>query len=129
MTISAKQLKTLASSFEKLADSLNKIANSLNARSAPSPKKPAPKRKSAKAPAKKSFPKKKPAKAKPQKVAKQPTKTDDVLQTIRRARNGLDTATLKKRTGFDGRTISNAVYKLRKENKIKSPKKGLYIKV
>jgi len=59
---------------------------------------------------------------------KQPTKMDVVLRVIRRARKGIDTATLLKRTGFDKRTISNALYKLKKDNKIKSLKKGSYTK-
>ncbi len=128
MTISKKTITTLAESFKKLADSINKIADSLDAQSAPAPKKSALKKKAAKSPAKKSSPKKKPAKAKPKTTAKKPTKTDVVLQTIGRARKGIDTATLKKRTGYDTRTISNAVYKLKKGNKIKSPKKGFYTK-
>ena len=42
------------------------------------------------------------------------------------ARQPLTTATLRKRTGFDTRRITNAVYRLTKENKIKSPAKGVY---
>ena len=128
MTISKKTLTTLSESFKKLADSINNISDSLDNWSASAPKKSALKKKAAKSPAKKSPQKKKPTKAKPQKAAKQPTKTDVVLQTIGRARKGIDTATLKKRTGYDTRTISNAVYKLKKGNKIISPKKGVYTK-
>ena len=126
MTVNVKQLQELAASLNDFAKALDQIAGSLGEQlaSAPAPEKPPLKKKTAKASAKKAATKKKPAKKK----AKQPTKMDVVLQTIRRARKGLDTATLQKRTGFDKRTISNSVYKLKKGNKIKSPKKGMYIK-
>ena len=134
----------MAASLNDFAKVLDQIAGSLSEQmaSAPVPEKPVLKKKTVKAPAKRSAPKKKPAKAKAKKPAtkkkvakekakkpaKQPTKMDVVLQTIRRARKGLDTAALQKRTGFDKRTISNSVYKLKKGNKIKSPKKGVYTK-
>ena len=130
MTVTTEHLKALAASLNNLAGTVDQIAKDLSEQPAPSPapKKSAPKKKSAKkAPAKKST-KRKPTKAKAKKDAQKTTKMDVVLTTIRRARKGVDTAELMKRTGFDKRTISNSVYKLKKNNMIKSPKKGMYIK-
>lgn len=110
-------LKALADGLKELARAIDQIAQGIGGQTASAP---APK---------KTVAKKKPAKAKPKKSTKAPTKLDVVFATIRRARKGLDTAELMKRTGFDKRTISNSVYKLKKSNKIKSPKKGIYIKI
>lgn len=131
MKIPAKHIHALAKSLNNLADAIDQILQNPDDQPAPAPKpkKASLKKKSVKTIAKKSAPKKKSAKAKAKKSAKKPTKIDVVLATIQRARNGIDTATLLKRTGFDKRTISNSIYKLKKENKIKSPKKGEYAKV
>jgi len=131
MAVNAKHLQELAASLNDLAKALDQIAGSLGGQSvpAPAPEKSAPKKKPAKAKVIKAAIKKKVTKKNAKKPAKQPTKLDVVLQTIRRARKELSVAELKKRTGFDLRTINNSVYKLKKGNKIKSPKKGIYTKV
>ena len=130
MPLTAKHLQSLATSLNSLADTINQIAQGLGEqpRQTSAPKKAVPSKKSAKAPVKKSAPKKKTAKAKPNKAAPKPTKTDIILETIRRTRKELTLAELNKRTGFGIRTINNAVYRLKKANKIKSPKKGIYTK-
>ncbi len=51
-----------------------------------------------------------------------------VLATIKRSRKGIDTATLKKKTGFKVRSVDNIIYRLKKEGKIKSAGRGLYVK-
>jgi len=63
-------------------------------------------------------------------AAKKTTKTaiDTVLAIIRRSKKGVSAATLKKKTGFNERLIHNNVYKLKKQGKIKSVGKGVYLK-
>jgi uncharacterized membrane protein len=82
--------------------------------------KPAAKRKAAKrAPARKRVAKKKPAKA---------TGTDVVLDFIAKSKKGVSTAQIKARTGYSERKIWDIVNRLKKQGKIKSEKKGLYMK-
>jgi predicted Rossmann fold nucleotide-binding protein DprA/Smf involved in DNA uptake len=64
-------------------------------------------------------------------VAKKPTKvpaSDTVLAIIKRSRKGVDTVALRKKTGFEGRKIRDIIYRLKKQGKIKSEGKGLYVK-
>jgi len=73
-------------------------------------------------------------KAKPVKkaIAKKPTRvssSDTVLGIIKRSRKGIDIAALKKKTGFEGRKIRDITYRLKKQGKIKTEGKGLYVKV
>jgi len=62
------------------------------------------------------------------KKVKKATATDTVLAIIKRSRKGIDTATLKKKTGFKVRSVENIIYRLKKEGKIKSEPKGIYVK-
>ncbi len=74
--------------------------------------------------------KKSTAKAKP-KVTKKPVKISaaaTVLAIIKRSRKGVDVATLKNKTGFESRKISNIVQRFKREGKIKSGGRGIYVK-
>ena len=62
------------------------------------------------------------------KKAAKATATDTVLAIIKRSRKGIDTTTLKKETGFKGRNVENTIYRLKKEGKIKSMGRGIYVK-
>ncbi len=81
-----------------------------------------------KAPAK---PKKKVAKKVVKKaVAKKPvTAVDTVLNIIRRSKKGISSAAIVEKTGFVPQKVHNIVYKLKKQGKIKSVGRGLYLKV
>ena len=71
------------------------------------------------------------AKAEKKAVAKKPAKlsaSGTVLAIIKRSRKGIDTATLEKKTDFKGRKIRNTIFRLRKQGKIKSAGRGLYVK-
>jgi hypothetical protein len=70
-------------------------------------------------PAKKRAPRKKPAKG---------TATDVVLNVIGRSKKGVSTAQIKAKTGFSERKIWDIVNRLKKQGKIKSEKKGVYMK-
>ena len=57
------------------------------------------------------------------------TATDTVLLVIKRSKNGVTTADIAEKTGYDRRKIANIIYTLRKLNKITSPSRGVYKKV
>ena len=54
------------------------------------------------------------------------TAIDTVLKIINRSSKGLDTASLRKKTGFEGRKIRDFVYNLKKQGKIKRDRNGFY---
>ncbi len=71
------------------------------------------------------------AKAVKKAVAKKPAKltaSGTVLAIVKRSRKGIDTATLEKKTGFEGRKIRDIIFRLRNQGKIKSEPKGIYVK-
>ncbi len=55
--------------------------------------------------------------------------SETVLATIKRSRKGVDKAALIKKTGFEDRKIRDITYRLRKQGKIKTEPKGIYVKV
>jgi len=78
-------------------------------------------------------PKAKPGKVKavkkaPSKKAAPATVADTVLAIIKRSKKGVDTAALMKKTSYNKKKISNLIFKLRKQGKIKSIGKGVYLK-
>jgi len=71
------------------------------------------------------------AKAVKKVVVKKPAKlsaSGTVLVIVKRSRKGIDIATLEKKTGFEGRKIRDIIFRLRKQGKIKSERKGIYVK-
>ena len=101
-----KELKKLAQKTDKMIKRLEKLEK---AQAAKKPK----------------------AKAAKKAIAKKPTKlsaSGTVLAIIKRSRKGIDTATLEKKTGFKGRKIRDTIFRLRKQGKIKSERKGIYVK-
>ena len=62
------------------------------------------------------------------KKAKPATAVDTVLAIIKRYKKGVGTVALMEKTGYNQKKISNLVYKLRKQIKIKSVGKGVYLK-
>ena len=102
MTV-AKDLKRLTQKTDKMIKQLDKLEKTQVAK----------KRKAKKAPAKK-----------PAKLSASGT----VLAIIKRSRKGVDKATLIKKTGFEDRKIRDITYRLRKQGKIKTEPKGIYVK-
>lgn len=119
-------LRTLANGIETLAKKVDELSKSGGSGKA---KGKAPKKAAKKAP-KKAAAKKAPAKK--GKAAKKPsqqeTAYDTVVSMIQKSAKGVDTATIKKNTGFDAKKIANIIYKAKKQGKIKAQKKGVYIK-
>ncbi len=71
------------------------------------------------------------AKAVKKAVVKKPAKlsaSGTVLAIVKRSRKGVDKATLIKKTGFEDKKIRDITYRLRKQGKIKTEPKGIYVK-
>jgi len=63
--------------------------------------------------------------------AKKPVKLttiDTVFAIIKRSRKGIDTKTLVEKTGFNNAHIHNIVSKLKKQGKVKTAGRGIYMK-
>ena len=125
-----KNLKSLMQKTEKIAKKLDKLKT---AKPKPKPRakaKPKPKaRAKAKAavrvrPAKKRVVRKAPTKKKAKVTA-----IDTVIKIIKRTKKGVNTASLKKKTGFSDKKIWNIINRLKKQGEIKSARKGVYVKV
>jgi len=109
----SKSLKQLMLRTEKIAKRLEKL------------EKPKPVKKS-----KAKVKTKVKAKAKP-KIAKKPVKVSaaaTVLAVIKRSRKGVDVATLKSKAGIGSTTLNSIIYRLKKNGKIKSGGRGIYVK-
>ncbi len=113
-------LKALAKKIDKIVVAVGKLAKPKIAKK---PKAKVVKRKPVRKTVAKKVAVKKPA-------AKKTTKTviDTVLALITRSKKGVNTATLMKKTGFNERQIHNNVYKLKKQGKVKSVGRGVYVK-
>jgi len=107
-----KDLQAVSKSLKQLTLTTERIAKKLDKLEKPKPvKKPK-------------------AKAKP-KVTKKPVKVSaaaTVLAVIKRSRKGVNVATLKNKTGFESRKISDIVQRFKREGKIKNSGKGIYVK-
>ena len=104
-------LKKVSSDLKKMAGQVERLAGKLEAQSKA-------------APAKKTV-----AKKVSKKTATQPTAADTVYKVIARYKKGANMAAINQKTGYDNKKIHNLVYKLKKQGKIKSETKGVYVKV
>ena len=120
-------MKSMAEGIEILAEKLETIAKS---RADVTPKRKSKAKVVRKAPTKSSKKKatQKASKRAVSKKATAPTAVDTILGIINKSKKGVNTATLKEKTGYDQKKIANLVYKLKKQGKIKSVSKGIYIK-
>ena len=57
-----------------------------------------------------------------------PTSIDNIFSIIKRSKKGISTKDLMKKTGYERKSISNAIYKLTKQGKIKTVSRGVYVK-
>ena len=116
-----RELKALAKKVDKIAVAVGKLDKPKVTKK--------PKAKPVKAkPAKKTVAKKVAVKKPAAKKPGQLTAVDTVLGFIERSEKGIDTAALIKETGFSEKKIHNIVYKLKKQGKVKSVGRGLYLK-
>jgi len=124
-------MKTLAKGFESVAEKVDRLAKTEDAvKPAPKTSRKSSAKKTARKPVKGSTPAKaaKPAKKGSPQKAKASTATDTVYQIISRYKNGVNSAAIKKNTGFTDKKVQNIIYKLKKQGKIKSTAKGVYVK-
>jgi hypothetical protein len=108
-----KDLKAIAKDLKKLTQKTEKMVNQLRkVEKVQAAKKPK-------------------AKAVKKAVAKKPARVSadgTVLALIIRSKKGVDTVALRKKTGFEGRKIGDIIYRLKKQGKIKTEGKGIYVK-
>ncbi|MFC1516920.1 hypothetical protein ACFL7E_09235 [Thermodesulfobacteriota bacterium] len=113
----ADGMKNVAQGVEVLAEKLEKLAQAQKAAKTKASTRP-----SRKAGARKVAKKRAPKKVKPM------TAADTLFNIIKRTRKGVNTAVLMEKTGYDQKKVANLIYKLKKQGKIKSIKKGVYVK-
>ena len=122
LNIVSDGLKTLAKGVEAIAEKVDEVAKSQGVVK--------PKRKKQSTATKKVKAVKKPVqKATKKKEVKSATDADKVLEIIGRSKNGAGTAVIMQKTGFNQKKIANIIYRLRKQQKIKSVGKGVYTKL
>jgi len=115
-----KELQSVKKDLNALAKRVDNLVAALKKAEAAKPKKATKKATPKKTTAKKAAPKKA--------AAKKVTAAETVFNVIARLKNGTNTAGLIKKTGFDNKKVANIIFKLKKQGKITSPKKGLYVK-
>jgi hypothetical protein len=131
-----KDLEAILKALNGLAQKVQKMQERIGEETKPTkkPKTKAVKKKAAKkAPARKVAVKKAPAKkAAPKKAvpkkAKPVTAVDTVLAIIKNSKKCVNIAALMEKSGYNQKKISNLVFKLGKQGKIKSVAKGVYLK-
>ena len=121
-----KSLKLLTKQTEKIAKALEKVQTPRPAKKRPTVK--AVKKTVTKKAVKKTVAKKARKKASPKKAAAK-TATDTVLSIIKRTKKGLNTAALEKKTGFDAIKVRNIIFRLKKQGKVKSADRGMYVAI
>ena len=57
-----------------------------------------------------------------------PTAADNIFLIIKESKTGINTSDLMIKTGYYRKSISNTIYKLTKQGKIKTVAKGVYVK-
>ena len=122
LNIVSDGLKTLAKGVEAIAEKVDEVAKSQGVVK--------PKRKKQSTATKKVKAVKKTAqKATKKKEVKPATDGDKVLAIIGRSKKGASTAVIMQKTGYNQKKIANIIYRLRKQQKIKSVDKGVYTKL
>jgi hypothetical protein len=116
-----KDLETILKALKGLTQKVEKLQERMVEETKPTKK---PKAKAGK----KKAGKKAPAKQVAPKKAKPATAADTVLSIIKRYKKGVGTAALMEKTGYNQKKIANLVFKLRKQGKITSVDKGVYLK-
>jgi hypothetical protein len=112
------EIKALGRKIEKLIKEFDKSNKTKVTKKVTA--KPVKAKTTKKAPAKKAPVKKKTAKL---------TATDQVLGIINGSKNGVNTATLMTKTGFDLKKVTNILQRTYKQSKIKRVEKGIYVGV
>ena len=122
LNIVSDGLKTLAKGVEAIAEKVDEVAKSQGpvGKKSKKPSVATTQNKTAKKPTQKAAKKK---------AVGPETHTDKVLKVIGSSRKGASTAAIMQKTGYSPKKIANIIYRLRKQQKIKSIDKGVYIKL
>ena len=121
-----KSLKLLTKQTEQIAKALGKIETPRPA------KKRAIAKASKKAVTKKADKKtvtKKASKKTSTKKATSKTATDTVLSIIKRSKKGLNTSALEQKTNFDAIKVRNIIFRLKRQGKVQSKSRGMYVAI
>jgi len=125
MTKLKKDLEAMSKALNGLAQKVQKLQEQLG-ETKPTKK---PKAKAVKAKAvKKTVVKKVAVKKAAPKKATPATAVDTVFAIIKKTKKGVGMAALMEKTGYNQKKIANLVFKLRKQGKIKTVAKGVYVK-
>jgi len=131
MTKLKKDLEAILKALNGLAQKVEKLQEQIGEETKPTKKskaKAVKKKAVEKTPIKKIAAKKAAPKKAVRKKAKPVTAADTVLAIIKRYKKGVGNAALMEKTGYNQKKIANLVFKLRKQGKIKSVDKGVYVK-
>lgn len=119
-----KDLKSVVKSLKLLTKQTEQIAKALEKIETPRPAKKKPIAKAGKKTATKKASKKTSAKK-----ATSTTATDTVLNIIKRSKKGLNTAALEKKANFDAIKVRNIIFRLKRQGKIQSKSRGIYVAI
>ncbi|MEN8691495.1 MAG: hypothetical protein AB1Z20_15455 [Desulfobacterales bacterium] len=125
MAETVKLLKNIAADLKTISKEINAIATQVGKVTKPQAKVTA-KTKRVKKVVKAKTPKKSTAKKTPPSVKGSSSIVDSVLEVIRNAGGGIAHVAILKKTGFGQRQVSNAVFKLKKQGKVKNVGRGVY---
>ena len=114
-----KDLKAISKSLKKLERMAEKVAKRLEKLEKAAPAKKPRAKKAAKPKAPKKTAAKREGKA---------TAIGTILDIITKAEKGVDTATLQKQTGLKTKQIWNVINSLKRQGKVKSAERGVYVK-
>ena len=131
MTKLKKDLEAILKALNGLAQKVERLQEQIGEETKPTKKskaKAVKKKAVKKTPIKKIAAKKAAPKKAVRKKAKPVTAADTVLAIIKRYKKGVGNAALMEKTGYNQKKIANLVFKLRKQGKIKSVDKGVYVK-
>ncbi|MFZ0240378.1 MAG: hypothetical protein WAL90_01940 [Desulfobacterales bacterium] len=125
MAETVKLLENIADDLKNMSKEINAIAAQLG-KAAKAQSKPAAKSKAVK----KAGPATAPVKSAPKKAARSskdgPSIVAAVLDVIRGAEGGIDQAAILLKTGLGRRQVSNAIFKLKVQQKVKNVGRGVY---
>ena len=121
-----KDLEAILKALNGLAQKVEKLEEQIGEETKPTKK---PKAKAVKKKAVRKAPKKRVVvkKTSPKKAAPV-TAVDTVFGIIKNSKKGIGTTALMEKTGYNQKKIANLVFKLRKQGKIKSVDRGVYVK-
>jgi hypothetical protein len=125
MAETVKLLKNIAADLKTISKEINAIATQVGKVTKPQAKVTA-KTKRVKKAVKAKTPKKSTAKKTSPSAKKSSSIVDSVHEVIRDAGDGIAHVAILEKTGFGQRQVSNAVFKLKKQGKVKNVARGVY---